>query len=310
MADCVGTAMRITKTQNRGMQKGRLPFLAKIVYMNALVEVAKVIRMHGLYPVPRHDIAKQSPQINIAHKYLMKRERDDVAVKFKKLQSAMQDKEIKTFSAAVKRSVLGARHLNGNVYDLTTLTLFILSYINWLNKTHLAITRTQPIFTIGIGTGLVWNPPPQLENMVLRTKPNDDGTELYVKNMKELFITDNVGPRSLSTHDINIYVVQNGHLKKTEEFERKLKCIKANTSNTTSPIMSINTNKVAATQPPKKEKINEGEGNQARKHAPSTNKHPTTYQRYINAQTNPSTTESDHKSISQTSNDHAPRSSA
>ena len=145
----------------------------------------------------------------------------------------------------------------------------------------------------------------------MRTKPNDDGTESYVKNMKELCITDNVGPRSLSTHAINIYVMQNGHLKKTEEFERKFKCFKANTSNMTSPIMSINTNKVAATQPPKKKKkINEGEGNQARRHAPSTNKHPTTYQRYINAQPNPSTNKCDHKSSSQTSNDHPPRSSA
>ncbi len=57
----------------------------------------------------------------------------------------------------------------------------------------------------------------------MRTKPNDNGTEFYVKNMKELCITDNVGPRSLSTHALNIYVVQNGHLKKTEELKRKLK---------------------------------------------------------------------------------------
>ena len=58
----------------------------------------------------------------------------------------------------------------------------------------------------------------------MRTEPNDDGTELYVKNTKEICITDVVGSRSLSTHAINIYVVQNGHLMKTEEFERKLKC--------------------------------------------------------------------------------------
>ena len=117
MADCVGPAMRNTKTQNRGMQKGKLPFLVKIVYMNALVEVAKIIRMHGLYPVPRHDIAKRSPQMDIAHRYLMKRERDDVAVTFDKMRSTMQDKDNRSFSAAVKRSVLGAHHLSGNVYD-------------------------------------------------------------------------------------------------------------------------------------------------------------------------------------------------
>jgi hypothetical protein len=58
LADSVGTAMRNFKTQNRGMQKGKLPFLVKIVYMNALVEVAKIIRMHGLYPVPHNDIDK------------------------------------------------------------------------------------------------------------------------------------------------------------------------------------------------------------------------------------------------------------
>ena len=174
----------------------------------------------------------------------------------------MQDKENKTFSAAVKRSVLGARHLNGNVYNPTTLTFFILSYINWLNKTHLAITRTQTIFTIGSWYGASVETPPQLDNLVMGTKPNDDGTESNVKNMKKLCITDYVGPSSLSTHALNIYVVQNGHLKKTEKFERKLKCIKLNTSNTTTPIMSINKNKVAATQPPKKKKkINKGEGN-------------------------------------------------
>lgn len=242
--------MRITKTQNRGMQKGKLPFLVKIVYMNALVEVAKIIRMHGLYPIPRHDIAKRSPQMDMAHRYLMKRERGDVAESFDKLRSTMQNKDNRAFSAAVKRSVLGARHLSGNVYDPTTLTFFICSYIEWLNETHLAITNVEPIFTIGNWYGASVDSRNQLDNLVMRKKPKDEESESMVTNMNDLCITDGVGPRSLSTHAINVYEVQNGHLKRSEEFEKKRQCIKA----ATPQIMTINTNKEPVTQPPKRRK--------------------------------------------------------
>ena len=243
--------MRNFKTQNRGMQKGKLPFLVKIDNMNALVEVAKIIRMHGLYPVPRNDIDKRSSQMDIAHRYLMKRERGaDVEEIFDKLRSTMNAKGNNSFSAAVKNSVLGARHLSGNVYDPTTLIFFLCSYNEWLNKTHLAKTSERPIFEIGNWYGATVDPDNILNNLVMRRAAKDESSESMVKHMNELCITDEGGPRSLSTHAINIYVVKNGNLKRTEEFRNKWKCI----GKATSPIMTINTNKKPEPEPPKRRK--------------------------------------------------------
>ena len=54
-------------------QHGKKPFIQKIVYMNLLAELTQMRRLHGLYPTPGPDMAKQAPDMEIGHLHIVKK---------------------------------------------------------------------------------------------------------------------------------------------------------------------------------------------------------------------------------------------
>ena len=191
--------------------------------MNTLVEVATVIRRHGLYPTPRHDIDTCSPQVYVAHKYLVDKKRDDsTSNDFETIRNALVENPYNAFNAIVKRSVLVARKLRGTLYDPTTLTFFLLSYTSWLAEAHLVNTKATTIIEIGNWFGSSKEPKGwPLDNLVMRKEPGDETTESTVKNMKQLCFSENTNPLNLSTHALNTYSVENGQQKKSKVVRRK-----------------------------------------------------------------------------------------
>ena len=218
-----------------------------------LVEVATVIRRHGFYPKPRHDIESCSPQLNVAHKYLVDRTRsENIANEFEKMRNALVKHPHGVFNSIVKRSVLGAKKLRSNSYDATTLTFFLLSYTAWLSETHLADIKT-PILEIGNWFGSTKDADCPLDNLVMRRKPTDETTQKKVTNMKELCFSETTYPLNPSTHALNIYSVENGQQKKSRVVRRKNNLV-ATAKTTIGSKALMNFNDVVVVPEPKKKK--------------------------------------------------------
>ena len=48
-------------------QYGKKPFVQKILYMNLLAELTKMLRFYGLYPIMGPQMAKLAPDMEIGH---------------------------------------------------------------------------------------------------------------------------------------------------------------------------------------------------------------------------------------------------
>ena len=64
----------------------RNQFLGKILYLNLLVDMASVFRMHGLYPKLAHTCKLHVPHMYTAHHYIANQTEFDEELEFDKLR--------------------------------------------------------------------------------------------------------------------------------------------------------------------------------------------------------------------------------
>ena len=81
MSGRIQTDITLKKLQG---QHGKKPFIQKIVYMNLLAELTQMLRLHGLYPTPGPDMAKQAPGMEIGHLHIVNKKKDKSVQKIAK----------------------------------------------------------------------------------------------------------------------------------------------------------------------------------------------------------------------------------
>ena len=147
MSGRIQTDITLKKLQRQHVKK---PFIQKIVYMNLLAELTQMLRLHGLYPAPGPDMAKQAPDMEIGHLCIVKKKKDKcVKEDWVRLRSCIERNKLAKFGTLTKRHILPAKAMGQNDKVPSLLELYLTMYTVYLSEGRLSITKEHPIFTIG-----------------------------------------------------------------------------------------------------------------------------------------------------------------
>ena len=250
MSGRIQTDITLKKLQG---QHGKKPFIQKIVYMNLLAELTQMLRLHGLYPTPGPDMAKQAPDMEIGHLHIVKKKKDKcVKEDWVRLRSCIERSKLAKFGTLMKRHVLPAKAMGQNDKVPSLLELYLTMYTVYLSEGRFSSTKENPIFTIGnyCGVGATTDHP--LDNLYFK-QPNQDSTKL--SNMKQLCIIDETNdPSQLTTIALMLFKVVNTPLKASRLIQDKFNCINSRKVDETMPIMQVNRENITSL-PQKKTKV-------------------------------------------------------
>ena len=143
-------ASEVALKSNLG-QKGKKPWMQKIIYMNLLVELAQVFRAHGLYPTPASRMGSYAPDLLIAYKCLVEKSSDrNLRIKFGKHLVHLEMNKHARFNTATKKSVLKQRALAAKDKEPSIIEMFLGLYAAYLNETHLSGSKESPVLAIAL----------------------------------------------------------------------------------------------------------------------------------------------------------------
>ena len=250
MSGRIQTDITLKKLQG---QHGKKPFIQKIVYMNLLAELTQMLRLHGLYPTPGPDMAKQAPDMEIGHLHIVKKKKDKcVKEDWVRLRSCIERSKLAKFGTLMKRHVLPAKAMGQNDKVPSLLELYLTMYTVYLAEGRLSITKENPIFPIGNYCGVGATADHPLDNLYFK-QPNQDSTKL--SNMKQLCIVDETNdPSQLTTIALMLFKVVNTPLKASRLIQEKFNCINGRKVDETMPIMQVNRENITSL-PQKKTKV-------------------------------------------------------